>query len=278
MYRPAAIHLCLLFLALLATPVRAPAGDDDEFDSAKHKLQLNVWVSAPSGYFNGTQKEGYFDLQRDFGFGDYATFSGRLDWRFKRKHHLLFSTSPVVSSRTTTINRTIEWQGQTFDAGGSVQSTISSLVFTPGYQWDFLRRRTFWVGLLVNVNLVYTDAKLKATGKLTGSSGSTTATTQADGSLFAPLPALGPDFRWYPIPSSSRFYVDGGMTGMSFFGYGNFVSANAVLGFPISHHWDARVGYLMGSRFKIYGSSDNIGIRLTQKGPIFGIEYHWGTG
>ena len=277
MYRPAAVHLYLLFLVLSATPVRASAGDDDEFDNAKHKLQLNAWVSLPSGYFNGTNKEGYFDIQRDFGFGNYVTFNGGWDWRFKRKHHLLFSTSPVGFSRTTTLHRTIEWQGQIFDVGGSVQTTIRSLVFTPGYQWDLLRRRTIWVGLLVNVNLVYTDAKLKATETLTGSGGSTTATTQADGSLFSPLPAVGPDFRWYPISSSRRLYLEGGMTGMSFFGYGNFVSANAVLGFPISHHWDASAGYLMGSRFKIYGSSDNIGIRLTQKGPLFGIEYHWGT-
>jgi hypothetical protein len=26
-------------------------------------------------------------------------------------------------------------------------------------------------------------------------------------------------------------------------GYGNFVSGNTVLGFPITHHWDARAGY-----------------------------------
>jgi len=267
---------CVLLIILLSCLVAGVTSAQEELDNAKSKLQLNAWVSAPTGYFNGKDGEGYFDLQRDFGFGNYVTFSGRGDWRFKRKHHLLFSASPVVSSRTTTINRTIDWQGQTFSAGGSVESTIRSLVFTPGYQWDFLRRRTIWVGLLVNVNLAYTDAKLKATGKVTGSGGSATATTQADGSLFAPLPALGPDFRWYPVSSSGRFYLEGALTGMSFFGYGNFVSGNAALGFPISHHWNARAGYLMGSRFKIYGSSGDIGIRLTQKRPVFGLEYHWG--
>jgi hypothetical protein len=249
----------------------------EELDNSMHKLQLNAWVSAPTGYFNGADKEGYFDLERDFGFGNYVTFSGKMDWRFKRKHHFLFSASPVVSSRTGTINRTIDWQGQTFNIGTSVESTIHSLIFTPGYQWDFLRRRSIWIGLVVNVNLAYTDAKLKATAKVIGSSGSTAGAKQADGSLFAPLPALGPDFRWYPISSFGRFYIEGGMTAMSFFGYGNFVSGNGALGFPIGHHWDARAGYLLGSRFKIYGAEDNIGIRLTQKGPIFGLEYHWGV-
>ena len=249
----------------------------EELDNSRSKLQLNGWVSAPTGYFNGKSAEGYFDLQRDFGFGNYVTFSGRWDWRFKRKHHLLFSVTPVVSSRTSTINRTIDWQGQTFNASTSVESTVRSLIFTPGYQWDFLRRRSVWLGLLVNVNLAYTDAKLKATAALTGSGGSATETKQADGSLLAPLPALGPDFRWYPIPSSGRFYLEGALTGMSFFGYGNFISGNATLGFPIGRRWDVRTGYLLGSRFKIYGSSDNIAIRLTQKGPVFGLEYHWGV-
>ena len=64
---------------------------------------------------------------------------------------------------------------------------------------------------------------------------------------------------------------------MSFFGYGNFVSGSAILGVPISTHSDVRAGYLMGGCLKISGSTDNIAIRLTQKGPAFGIEHHWGT-
>ncbi|HMK28664.1 MAG TPA: hypothetical protein VK473_03200 [Terriglobales bacterium] len=243
---------------------------ENEFDNAKWKLQAHVWISYPSGYFNGKNGNGYFDLQRDFGFGNYATFSGKLDWRFKRKHHLLFSTAPVISSRTTTLERTIEWQGQTFDLGARVEAHIQSLFFTPGYQYDFFRRRSGYLGLLVNVNLAFTDAKLKAA--TTGG-----AAAQADGSLFAPLPAIGPAFRWYPLRTSDRFYLDGTLVGMSFFGYGNFVSGSAVLGIPISPHWDVRAGYLMGSRLKISGSTDNIAIRLTQKGPVFGIERHWGT-
>jgi len=264
-------------LALVACLGASATRAQEELDHSKYKLQLNAWVSAPTGYFNGKNREGYFDLQRDFGFGDYVTFSGKWDWRFKRKHHLLFSVNPVVSSRTSTIKRTIDWQGQTFDAGARVESTIRSLIFTPGYQWDFIRRQSFRLGLLVNLNLIYTDAKLKTTAALAGGGGSATSTKQADGSLFAPLPALGPDFRWYPIPSSGRLYLEGALTGMSFFGYGNFVSGNAALGFPIGRSWNIRAGYLMGSRVNIYGSSDNIAIRLTQKGPLFGLEYHWGV-
>jgi hypothetical protein len=91
--------------------------------------------------------------------------------------------------------------------------------------------------------------------------------------LVIPLQALAaPDDE-----DSSRFYLDGSLTGMSFFGYGNFVSANAGLGFPIGKKWDMRVGYLMGSRLRINSSDNEIAIRLTQKGPIVGVERHWGT-
>jgi len=64
---------------------------------------------------------------------------------------------------------------------------------------------------------------------------------------------------------------------MSFFGYGHFVAGNAVSGMPLGHRWDARAGYLMGSPLKFNGSTDQIAIRLTQKGPVCGVEYHWGS-
>lgn len=276
MCRPASVHLCILFLIVSVMPVAVRAGDD-EFDNAKWKLELNGWVSSPSGYFNGKDGEGYFDLKRDFGFGDYVTFAGRMDWRFKRKHHLIFVVTPIVSSRTTTLERTISWQNQTFDVGTSVNADVKSLIFTPAYEYDFFRFRQIWLGFVVNVNLAYTQASLKASGSVTSGSGSASGSAAASGSLFAPLPAIGPTFRWYPIPSSGRLYLDGTLTGMSFFGYGNFVSGNAVLGIPLGHHWDARAGYLVGSRVKITGSDDRIAIRLTQKGPVFGVEYHWGS-
>src|SRR6516225_4379251 len=118
---PTALHASALALVLCLGAKAIVA--QEELDNSKSKLQLNCWVSAPSGYFNGRSGQGYFDIQRDFGFGNYATFSGKWDWRFKRKHHLLFAVNPVLSSTTSTINRTIEWQGQTFDAGASVEST-----------------------------------------------------------------------------------------------------------------------------------------------------------
>lgn len=276
MPRSTVLRPILLVLAALVIPLTLRA-QTEELDNSKWKLYSAAWISTPTGYFNGKANDGYFDLHRDFGFGNYATFSGRLDWRFKRKHHLLFSTTPVVSSQTTTLSRTITWQGETYDVGARVSSNITSLIFSPGYQYDFFRKRQGYLGVLVNVNLAYTSARLKLEGSVSRGGGSGSGSVSSEGSLFAPLPAIGPAFRWYPIPDSNRLYLDGNLTGMSFFGYGNFISSNATFGFPIARKWDARVGYVVGSRLKIEGSSDQIAIRLTQKGPVLGVEYHWGT-
>jgi hypothetical protein len=278
--RKTVVYLGLLFWISNAISIRAFGAPGDELDNAKWKVQANAWLSQPSGNFkdNSNAGTGNFDLQRDFGFGDYVTFSGQVNWRFKRKHHLLLSAEPVVSSRTTTIERTIEWQGETYNVGATVKAHVGSLILTPGYQYDFFRRRTWNLGLLVNLNLIYTDASLGLAGSATGGGGgSASGSMEKTGRLFAPLPAIGPSFRWYPVPKWGPWYIDGNATAMSFFGYGNFYSANGMVGVPFRQHWDIRAGYLLGSRLKITGSSDQIGVRLTQKGAVAGVIYRWGT-
>jgi hypothetical protein len=62
---------------------------------------------------------------------------------------------------------------------------------------------------------------------------------------------------------------------MYFFGYGNFISTNGFLGYSIGHHLSVRGGYLLGSRAEIHGSASRLGIRLTQKGAVVGLEGKW---
>lgn len=258
-------------LLTLVTPLTKANVGDDDLDAYKFRVDGVWWFSHPSGYFHGKNNEGYFDLNRDFGFGSYSTFSGTVDWRFKRKHHFLFGATPIQSSKTASLNRTITFQGQTFDVGASVTADIKSLGFAPGYQYDIIRRNHGFLGIAVQCDLLKTSADLSATGTVNGQN----ATTKASGSFFAPLPIFGPRARWYPLHYSSRFSLDGVVQGMYFFGYGDFVSANAAGTVAANGHMSVRAGYQMGSRLSIHGSSNTIGIRLTQKGPIAGIELNW---
>jgi hypothetical protein len=261
--------LGVLIVFLVTTPaVRAAQGED--LDVYKWRVTALWWFSNPTGSFTGKNNSGTFDLHRDFGFGSYSTFSGNIDWRFKRKHHLIFGVSPVVSSRTTTLQRTIEFQGVVYDVDTKVSADIKSFAFAPGYQYDIIRRDHVSVSFATQVNLLNTSADLSGTVTVNGQS----ETRKASGSLFAPLPTLGTRIRWYPA-HSSRLAVEGSFQGMSFFGYGNFMSARGTANIAMSRVWRLNLGYQMGTRLRIDTGTNEIGIRLTQKGPVAGVEASW---
>jgi len=262
----------LLGLSLLFSAAPLVYGQESQdLDQYKWRVSAFWWFSQPTGFFKGTTEETAIDLHRDFGFGSYSTFTGTADWRFKRKHHLLFAISPVESSRSDTLQRTITFRGETYDIGTRVSVDIRSFSFAPGYQWDFIRRNWGYVALATQVNLL--DTKASITGQVTVNE--QTATQTASGSVFAPLPVLGPRARWYPMPNSSRLALDGTGQGMYFFGYGDFYSAKGTVGVGLTHNWKVTAGYQLGTRLSIHGGSNQIGLRLTQKGPVAGLEGSW---
>jgi hypothetical protein len=269
-------RFCLAILALIAVVPWMYASEGDDIDNYKWRVDGLGWFSHPTGSFHGANNTGEFDINRDFGFGNYITFAANIDYRFRRKHHLVFTVAPVTSSKDLTLNRTIEFQGKTFDLGAQVSTQVRSFDFAPGYQYDILRRSHGYLALLVQTHVLKTDATITAKGSASGSGGSGSAAASASGSIWAPLPVIGPAFRWYPLHNSNRLSLDGSALGMSFFGYGNFITAQGTVGVAMSRHWNARFGYQMGSRLRIKGTSDRIGVQLTQQGPIAGIEATWG--
>lgn len=264
--RHALITLSLCFATL---PLARAAGGED-LDLYRWRASGVWWFSHPTGSFTGKANSGTFDLNRDFGLGDYSTFTATADWRFKRKHHLLFAATPVTSARSVTLSRTIEFQGVTYNLGTRASAEIKSLAFVPGYQYDIIRRNRLSLSLATQVYLLYTRAKLSGMATVNGQS----ETRIASGSFFAPLPVLGPRIRWYPM-HSGRLAVDGAFQGMSFFGYGNFLAARGTGDISLSHHWRLNLGYQMATRLRIDTGTNEIGIRLTQKGPIAGFEASW---
>src|SRR5271165_6593187 len=81
-----------------------------------------------------TDPNGSFDLSKTFGFNSYSTFTGKVDWKFSHKNHLYLAASPFSQTRQTVLNRTIDFQGQTFNVGLSTSAKLTSWAFAPGYQ------------------------------------------------------------------------------------------------------------------------------------------------
>jgi hypothetical protein len=267
-----AVRLVVL-LSLLLPALRPVFAKEDGVDSDRLQVRALWWFSLPSGYFKSSTDEGggLIDLHRDFGFGSYSTFSGNLDWRFARKHHLLIGVSPVNSERTTTLGRTIEFQGVTYDIGTKVVTDFSSSIYSPGYQWDFMRRKQWYLALAAHLNVL--DSSAHVTGTVTVNDHS--ATVKSSGARIAPIPAVGPRFRWFPIHDSRRLDLDTSVEGMYLFGYGDFWSGRAVADIAVARHCSITAGYQLGTRLSIHGSSDQVGLRLTQKGPVAGIQTTW---
>jgi hypothetical protein len=140
--------LILVLLLLVAAPV-VSAQDSNDLDAYKYRVTGLWWFSHPTGNFRAAGNSGYFDLNADFHFAEYSTFSGRFDWRFKRKHHFVLGASPISSSRTVTLNRDITFRGNTYAAGTHATAEVSSLAIAPGYQYDILRRKQ---GSLLYIN------------------------------------------------------------------------------------------------------------------------------
>ncbi len=261
-------------IAAVALVLAAPtlvAQDTKDLDAYKIRVDGSWWLAHPSGSFNASSDQVAFDIDKDFAFGDYSTFTGEIDWHFTRKQHLTFIAAPVSMAKTATLNRDITFEGVTYDAGVSVAADLHSLILSPGYQWDFIRRKQGYVALVVAMDLLDSSASLTGTGTVNNVS----ATRTASGSLLAPIPVAGPRVRWYPIHNSSRLSLDGNILGMYFFGYGNFYSTKGTVQVGVARHLNVMAGYQVGSVLDVHGTTSRLGLRLTQTGPVVGLESSW---
>jgi hypothetical protein len=93
---------------------------------------------------------------------------------------------------------------------------------------DILSRPRGHLGIDFLVNLFDWTGTIHTQGGVVLPDGTVTAAPGASKSALLPLPTGGPTFRYYLVPS---LYVDGAISGMYFFGYGNFVSTNGFLGY-----------------------------------------------
>jgi len=265
------LAITIAILLILAIPATSRAQQNEEFDNYKLRLSGYWFFSAPTGTIQGHADSVPVDFHKDLGFDSYNTFSGALDWKFTHKNHFYLVVSPFFTTKTVTLNRTITFQGQTFEVGAVVKSELHAWYVAPGYQYDIIRRRHGHLGIGAQINLFNTQAKISGTGQITGGS-SASGTTSASGSLLAPIPVAGPEFRLY-LTNSPRVFVDGNVFGMYFFGYGSFVSTADAIGITLTKQISINAGYQLASHLTVNGTQDRLGLELSQKGPVAGMQF-----
>jgi len=229
------------------------------------------WVySQPFGSIHGTGNQGGFDFQADAKFNSYNIGAGRVEWKFTRKNHLFVGALPLNQSREVVLARPVVFQGQTYSAGLAASVRLQNYFITPGYQYDLIRRKQGHIGIVAQLDLMYVRGSLKVAAQTLN--GTQQAAQASSGTLRAPLPVFGPDFRYYPIPNSERVFVAGDVLGMYFFGYGNFISSYGTIGVSLNRHLNLQGGYQLSSHIVVKSTDNRIGLELTQRGAIAGLQ------
>lgn len=261
----------ITFFLLLGFPATVDAQKQEEFDQYKIRFDAGWFYSNPTGTIRAQGDTYPVDLVKDLNFSSYSTFAGKVDWKFTHKNHFYVVIVPLWTSRATTLSRDIVWAGNPIHVGAVVESELHAFEVAPGYQYDIIWRRRGHLGLAVQINLFNTSAKISAAAQTTAD-GTHQAAVSASKSLLAPLPVAGPQFRLY-LTNSPRVFIEGNVYGIYFFGYGSFVSSAGDLGFTLSKHVTANAGYQLGTRLNVNGTSNRLGLDLTQKGPVAGLEF-----
>jgi hypothetical protein len=175
-------------------PVNLPAdGEDFHIEGG-----INFWVpssdltiqSSGSGALTGIVGT-TIDAKNDLGFVDHQLREFSVVVRPAPAHKFRFEYVPIEYTASSTLNRTIDFNGQRYQVGLPVNSSLDWKLFRFGYEWDFLRKTSGFAGFIAEVK--YTDVNVSLASPVTSE--------YADAK--APIPALGGIGRYYIIPSVS---------------------------------------------------------------------------
>jgi hypothetical protein len=129
------------------------------------------------------------DAKQDLGFVDQRLPEFQVMFRPAPAHKLRFQYIPINYDASSTLNRTIVFNGQRYQVGLPVNSTLEWKAYRFGYEFDFIRRNQGFVGFIAEAK--YTDVQVSLTSPVASEF------VQAR----APIPALGGIGRYYFVPN-----------------------------------------------------------------------------
>lgn len=178
-------------LGLLATPALGddkpdPLNDTWEMSLGAYAVQAdtNVRLDGKAGD-RGTK----VDWEKTFGGGTLTRFRVDAQWRFAERHKLQAMWFDSSRSNTKTIDREIEWDGETYPIGAKINGTINYDVYLLDYEYSYFRRDTYELSASIGAYYAKWDAELS--GTFTDPGNSQDVKHKGDANLGAPLPVLG---------------------------------------------------------------------------------------
>jgi hypothetical protein len=192
LYLHAALVLALVLAAAPARaqyqprPIESPAvGEAYHVEGALGFWMPNANMTISSEQFNIIGST--IDFTKDLGLQDQHFPEFHLVGRPGKRHKLRFQYIPINYQQSTTLKRTIIFNGQRYDIGVPVNSTLDWRAYRFGYEFDFISRDRGYGGFIVDFK--YTNVTATLTSPIVSEY------THAK----APIPAFGGIFRVYPI-------------------------------------------------------------------------------
>jgi hypothetical protein len=223
-------------------------------------FRIEVTASGWSTSLKGDVQAGGIpvDLERDLALENRWTFFGKLVLKPGRKHRILIEGAPYRYEGSNTLERTIDYAGQTYTVREDVASTAELTYVFGGYQYDFLSRPSGHLGIQGGV--AYVDAVGEISSLTRGVSG-------RHEERF-PIPLAGIEARGFIVPG--RVSISGEVKGMSLGAYGRFIQGGIDAGVTIGP-----ITFMVGYKVldsDVHEEEGGSGVRPRIAGPIFSIQ------
>lgn len=197
----AGVSAVLLLILLAAMPARAqdsarPASTSAVGENFHIEGGINLWnpsaditvASSGSGALAGIIGT-TIDAKNDLGLQDQQLREFQVTFRPAPRHKIRFQYIPIDYENSATLNRTINFNGQRYDVGLPVNSSLQWNTYRFGYEFDFLRKSSGFAGFIAD--LKYTDVQASLNSPVISEF------TQVKG----PIPAIGGIGRYYIVPN-----------------------------------------------------------------------------
>jgi hypothetical protein len=136
---------------------------------------------------------GEVDFERDLGVDETAnTFWVDGTWRVGRRHQLKLAVTRVSRERPGfTLERDFTWGGEVYSAGLTSTADTSSTLLGGYYRFALVRNDRFEIGPAVGIGYLWVDARISATGTVSGPDGPQNRTRDRSASTGSITGALG---------------------------------------------------------------------------------------
>lgn len=198
--RPAVVAAILMFSTLPSVAraqYSAPRLSNEAIGEKYHvELSGTFWNPALSGQVSSDQfgiKGTTLDFIDDLGFEQTRFRDFGIVLRPAKKHRFRFQNTPIDYVATSTLPRTIKYNGISYPATLPIESEFSWKVRRFGYEYDFAYMDRGFIGVLLEGRYTQFSSSVKSTSPLLVASEFTTAT--------APLPSIGVVGRGYVLPN-----------------------------------------------------------------------------